>query len=439
MCKTLVAACAIALAVGAFATAGAGPSRAGTAATRVSQTSAGFECGPNASTSVNTDTEQTCVVTGPNARCVEKSTSPVVAQTCDITQTGDVNNAFVNQVIDTNGAPTSSNVQTQTGTQEADVKQAGNQNSVDLSQTVNQSLNTSAVATLTQDQDAALTANVCQGGPSDCTSPNDGANESKIQQSRYGSAHASAATVTQCQDTGETGCAPPPSSTSSIVANVDQNSNSSNDSDLHQDAHLLGQAGGASGTVSQKQHCPSGGIQGHVDQVPGEIEAPASPNQPTVVLPRNTNNAHEHLTDELSGPKGSDQSQDPGLGCCSIGGGGPQSSNNVHQVGTLKASENDAFQQLDITGEAQSGGGCSVLQVGQVNTDSFTTRDSEPDAVPCSAFINCESGSEGGGCSGFPPKGPIGDELALTQLGADASDFADALNFTFPVSLPGLP
>src|SRR2546428_10983358 len=65
---------------------------------KVSTWSSSFECSPNPTTATDSPTLQKCVIpSGDNARCVEKSSSPVVTQICDITQGGTDNNAYVLQ------------------------------------------------------------------------------------------------------------------------------------------------------------------------------------------------------------------------------------------------------------------------------------------------------------------------------------------------------
>ncbi|SRR5712691_2589995 len=385
-------------------------------------TSSSFECSPTPTTTpINTATEQTCVVTGPNARCVEKSSSPVVVQSCTITQTDPNNGAFVLQDISTGAALVSGSTYSQDSTQKTSVTQQGTTNSLDATQDVNQSLNQSTITALTQKQDDHQNITVCQGAASDCSVANSGGNTSKIHQSRFASEHASGGTITQNQDTttGTFDCV------RNLCALVQQNSTASNNSDLNQEDHLQQVASGTLGAnVTQKQQQLSDGIQGDVPQ--------------TTNAAQNSSVVHQHMTDDMSAPDGASQSQDPELDCCSPQGGNPESNSKVHQVATLRASQNDAFQHVHIQGNTESNGSCTILQVGKINIDNFTTRDSEQASTPCSAFISCTSQQieyTPAGCQGFPPKGKI-EEVDLTSLGFDTLDFTSALNFVFPLSLP---
>jgi len=97
-----------------------------------------FVCSPAVGTPVNTDTEQTCVVNGTNGTCIEKTDSPIVVQTCTITQSGPGNNqATVVQVAATDKGPSPQN-HTQIVT--VDQTSTGGSNSSDVSQVVKQSL-----------------------------------------------------------------------------------------------------------------------------------------------------------------------------------------------------------------------------------------------------------------------------------------------------------
>jgi hypothetical protein len=383
----------------------------------------------------NTATAQTCVIvqmnaTSNTARCVEKSDSPAVAQTCTITQTGADNDAYVRQVINTSGASTSGMTQTQNNRQDANITQKGVENSADVGQDVYQSLQ--ANGPVTQNQDAHQFVEICQGGTTDCTTANTGTNSAKVHQQRFGKVQASGGVIDQNQDVSPGGdCSPAFPTAPNLCADIVQNSSTRNDTDLHQDGHLLASATGTEGEdVTQKQQLPDHGIDGHVMQ-------------PEVSDADNDKLVHQHLTDDMSGPQGSSQSQDPGMGCCSAQQGNTSSKTEVHQVGHLRASENSAVQQLDITGNTGSNGACTILQVGKINGANFTTKDSE-DASEypafCSAFIECESAGEidstSAQCFGFPPKGNVPDESALLALGFDTLDLQDALNFQFPIAFP---
>jgi len=98
-----------------------------------------FVCSPAFGMPVNNDTEQTCVIQDDNGTCIEKSDSPVVAQTCTFTQTtGDSDkHATAVQVAATDvGGSTQGHTQIIHVTQSSD----GASNFVDASQTVKQSV-----------------------------------------------------------------------------------------------------------------------------------------------------------------------------------------------------------------------------------------------------------------------------------------------------------
>jgi hypothetical protein len=420
-----------------------------------------FVCEPTTAQQPGTSSAtQTCILVqmGPganSARCVEKSSAPAFTQTCTVSQTGTTNDATVQQVINTGTSSTIGSVQTQDSTQLATVTQMGDVNSVSISQTINQSLDKSVkTGSISQVQNTHQSSVVCQGGTTDCTTPNTGKNTSKIDQSVFGMERASGGVIDQHQDENfDTSDACSPFGSPDICARVAQSSSSNNDSGLHQQSHLLQQASGTAGSnVDQKQYHFSGGIEGHVDQ-------------PTDPGPTNSNIAHEHLTGDQTAPAGANQNQDPKLSCCSTQGGNTNSKNDVHQVGRLRASEADAFQNLELDGSAESGGNCSVFQAGRVNGDSSTAHDQQTAGefpAFCAAFTDCTNGSvdltlaptQTGEC--FSETGP-GDDLSapatasttststatalptLTQLlamGFDWSDLYEAIAFVFPLRLP---
>ena len=382
--------------------------------------SSSFECSPYATTTVDTASTQTCEVSGANARCVEKSSSPDVTQSCTITQDGTDNNAYVLQDNSTGGSSTSDSTQTQNGTQTVDVKQKGTNNSLDATQTMNQSLK--AFGSITQYQDGHQFLTLCQGGTSDCHSTNSGVNSSKIHQQRYADAHANGGVITQKQDVNSPNgdCyAFDAVGSPNLCVSVEQNSTVENDNDSHQEGHLNAVAAGTLGSmVTQKQQLPNEGIDGHVGQF--------------ATAQNNNNNAHLHLTDDMSAPPGANQSQDPELDCCSHGG-----KSNIHEVGILRASDASAFQQLDILGNSTSNGSCLVLSHGKINgfeaTDRSQQQASGETPAVCSTEVFCQFPSEGpGGCTAGVPT----DSITLASLGFDTLDFSSALNFVFPLSLP---
>jgi hypothetical protein len=364
---------------------------------------------------------QMCTISESPGKCIQKSSSPVIFQKCIVTQTEDENEVIVDQL----NTSSEQGASTQDAQQIAVVDQQGETNRADVSQEIRQTTHNSAGGI--QNQDGHQSTVICQGG-GPCAVPNPftnaGTNTANVKQSRWADAHASGGTaaVTQRQDTvgfnptnelEDCDAVRPPAEPDLCVL-VTQNSTTRNDATLNQEDHLLAEANGT-GLITQTQGSGDGGIDGHADQVPSTAQ--------------NTENAHQHLTYDLSGPKTADQTQDPRIG------GGSGGNLNLHQVGILRASGDDAFQDLGIDGICEvTAESCLVLQHGRVNFDNFTTRCDEPG---CSANIQCTSSGEGGGCFGFPPKGNPPEE-DLTSLGFDTLDFQNAINFTFPVSLPGL-
>jgi len=365
---------------------------------------------------INDGTQQTCVVSGDNARCVEKSALPAIPQTCTITQDGTDNNAYILQDNSTGTFTTTPPDQTQSSTQKATVTQRGTNNSLDATQSVNQSLSGSGtVGPLTQNQDDHQEITVCQGASGDCTAPNSGKNVSKIHQSRFASAHASGGTISQNQDQAlGTDCDSfNQPSNPNLCALVQQNSTTSNDSDLHQENHLQEVATGTLGeNVTQNQNQPSDGIDGHTAQPSAEAQ--------------NSNVTHQHQTDDMSAPSGATQVQDPGLGCCSVGGGV-----NGHQVAILRASDPTALQDLVIDGFCEANDSCLLLAHGKINgsetSDRCSSQASGEYPAFCNTFVECDTEF---GCN-------TGEDLAT--LGFDTMDFQDAINFVFPLTLPTSP
>jgi hypothetical protein len=393
---------------------------------------------------------ENCVIEQPTggqntARCIEHDTLAVTVQTCDITQTGTSNDAYVDQLNDSNqGSP-------QTVTQNTTIKQSGGDNQAVVHQKTKQSTSdsTTASGTITQDQNAYLTTVICQGGPGNpCTTTNspDGVNTATVDQSRWANAHASGGAITQNQDVAlnQADCYLVGEPTSpNTCASITQNSLVRNDSKLDQDIHLLEHASGTTGSVTQKQTPPlpaTAGTDGHVER-------------PTSSLPQNTSDVHQHITYDMSGPDGAAQDQDPGhAGCCSSGGGNGKSKFNLHQVITEHASERDAPQGASTDGvigsspdfltptaapSASDGSSCMILQAVKINSDNLTTRDTG--TTDCEAFIECNSTTiYGPPCTGGPAKGKQPTDSELLALGFDASDFQNAFNFVYPVSLSGI-
>jgi hypothetical protein len=365
----------------------------------------------------NDATAQNCEITASTGKCIEHSTSPVIVQTCTVNQTGPSNNEVV---VD---QANNSSVQgpTQTATQITTITQQGTTNRADVSQDIRQTSHESGGST--QKQDGRQVTTICQGGAGTCaSSTNTGTNVAGVVQSRWADAHASGGTIlSQLQDTDTVTAGKPPDcdtdrlpSEPDLCARIVQNSTTRNDATLHQDDHLLAEA---SESITQTQGSGDGGIDGHAMQ------------QTISGTPQNTEDAHQHLTYDLSGPATANQTQDPRIG------GGTGGKLNVHQVGILRASSNDAEQALGIDGICGLSGDCLILESAKINGANFSSRCSSNDGCTMSN-IQCYSGEGEAFCDGFPGKGKPPEDFL--SLGFDTSDFQDALNFTFPVSLPGL-
>jgi len=353
---------------------------------------------------------QECEITEPTGKCIERSSSPVVVQICTVNQTG-ANNEVV---VDQQNRSSEQGASTQDAQQIAEITQQGENNRASVSQDVNQTTHASGGGT--QMQDGHQTTTICQGGDP-CTAPNTGTgtNTANVSQSRWADAHASGGDINQSQDTVPGGdCSATPPDEPNLCTLVTQNSTVRNDADLQQQDHLLAEASGT-GAIEQLQGSFEAGIDGHVVQ------------QTTSGSPQNTENAHQHLTYDLSAPDDAIQLQDP-----RIGGGSPGGKLNLHQVGILRASADDAFQHLGIDGVCVATESCLILEHAKVNGANFTTRCREENG-PCARFIDCTSSSEGAECSGGPPI-----DIDLASAGFDTLDFQNAINFTFPVQLPGL-
>jgi hypothetical protein len=354
---------------------------------------------------------QMCTINATPGKCIQKSSSPVIVQKCIVTQTGTNNDV----VVDQENSSSEQGESTQNATQITNITQQGVSNRASVSQDIRQTTHDSGGGT--QKQDGQQNTFICQGGGPPCAATNTGTNTANVTQSRWADAHASGGNITQLQDYTEPGtdCTV---GTPNLCAQVTQNSTTRNDVTLNQDDHLLAEASGT-GSITQTQGLGDDGIDGHAIQ------------QSTAGTPQNTENTHQHLTYDLSAPDTANQTQDP-----RISGGTPGGKFNLHQVGILRASAPDALEQLNINGDCVSTGTCLILQHGKINGANFTTRCQAQGT--CSAFIECESAYEAGPtCTGFPPKGNPPEE-SLASLGFDTSDFQNAINFTFPISLPGL-
>jgi hypothetical protein len=318
------------------------------------------------------------------ARCTQRSTSPGAIQACDITQTGANNKAYVAQTIKSSGAD-------QDGQQRASVTQgpgagANASNEVHISQKATQSTKSGPAA-----QDAWQSAVVTQ------SAKGTGKNASDIRQSQSQKASNGA---TQSQNStftppaGFVDCDPGFPSAPNACANVSQDSElGKNQNTLRQ---TITQQAKSKVIADQDQGEANGGLEGRVHQ---ETDSGSS-----------QNTARQRKQQRMSAAAGSSQFQHDPVRCCGtfsqIGGDGNKE--NIDQGASLKASEPEANQEIDLTGESRSpDGSCTVTQ--KASTNSASTPNSAS-FNPCPFLIlstTCIDGvvSEGpGSCFAAPPQ-----------------------------------
>jgi hypothetical protein len=319
------------------------------------------------------------------ARCTQRSSAPNTVQSCDITQTGANNRAFVSQTIKSSGSD-------QDGQQFAKVTQspgagANASNAANISQTANQS----AKGDASESEDAYQSAVVSQ------TAKGSGKNASDVKQSQ--SQKATNATI-QAQNAtftppaGFVDCVAGFPNTPNACANVSQESEAGkNQSNLRQTVNQNAKTNVAG---DQDQGEANGGLEGRVHQ---ETDTGSS-----------TNHARQRKQQKMSAPAGSSQFQHDPVRCCGtfsqIGGSG--NTENIDQAASLRASEPEANQEIDLRGESRSpDGSCKVSQ--KASTNSASTPNSASFS-PCPFLIlstTCIDGvvSENqGSCFAAPPQ-----------------------------------
>jgi len=319
------------------------------------------------------------------ARCTQRSTSPGTVQSCDIMQTGARNRAFVTQSIKSSDGD-------QDGQQLAKVTQgpgagANAANEAHISQSASQTSKSGA----TQTQDAYQSAVVTQ------TAQGSGKNASDLRQSQSqkatnGTTQAQNATFTP--PAGFVDCVSGFPTTPNACANVSQDSESGkNESNLRQ---TINQSTKTKAVADQDQGEANGGLEGRVHQ---ETDTGSS-----------QNHARQRKQQTMSAAAGSSQFQHDPVRCCGtfsqIGGSG--NTENIDQAASLKASEPEANQEIDLRGESRSpDGSCKVSQ--KASTNSASTPNSASFS-PCPFLIletTCTDGivSEGqGSCFAAPPQ-----------------------------------
>lgn len=312
--------------------------------------------GPNTTLtrSVGDESPQSCVIvqTGDNnkAKCHLRSNSSTAVQHCSITQTGKNNDADIHQTVHADDNDTE-----QTATQTASVTQTQNAEGSNKSH-VKQDVKQKAKDGTEQSQDAQQSATVNQ------MAMGAGSNDSKVDQDQDMSASAKGAFVTQHQNTDHLDV--PDCDPSGVplepnaCANINQTSgNGDNKSHIKQsikeDARTRGDA-------LQQQGSGAGGLEGRVHQETGPDG-------------RSTSKADQNKRQTLRAAPGSMQDQFDPVRCCGVFSqlGGTGNSEKIDQDATQDASEEFAFQKLDLFGESSSPtGSCSISQRAKTNEDS---------------------------------------------------------------------
>jgi hypothetical protein len=294
-----------------------------------------------------------------------------------IVQTGDKNEAFVEQSANQHDSAV------ETATQTASVTQTGTtRNLVHLSQNVDEYTNVGSV----QVQDVHQSVVVLQ------TVTGTGNNSAQVNQSHDEKAFDGA---TQSQNTR-----PPSADCDTDVlsptqpnacANIEQHADAG-DNDLHL-RQSMGQDANSSDVATQQQGLPAGGLDGRVHQ--------------ETVTGTSMNDANQNQAQQVLAAPGSTQTQFDPVFCCDLSQiGGTGNTEKIDQSSSQKSSSPLAFQELSIVGESVSPTGtCSVTQHGRVDVD---TANNSVSLSPC-PFVElvtaCVSASEeaAGGCTAFPP------------------------------------
>jgi hypothetical protein len=329
-------------------------------------------------------TPQSCVIkqlggSTNTARCTEQSSDSPVVQTCDITQSGAANYAFVNQNI------SQSDGFAQTGTQKATVDQsaASVTNQVQLSQAVSQSVKIGDHQT----QDAYQSAVITQ------SAVGSGTNFASPSQSQLQKEYARSTIQKQNTNPNPPDCDPDNAPTAAnACANVIQHSeNGTNQNHLRQS---IAEDANSSGPATQTQGSSSGGIDGHVHQDSG-------------VGGSSTNEVNQSKGLKETVPKGpgSIQKQFDPISCCGFASqsGGSGNTETISQSSSVSAS-GPAIQSANIIGTSNTDGTCQVSQSASINNQSTTN---SANFTPCPFLTATISCSSDGGCShNEPAPGP---------------------------------
>jgi hypothetical protein len=339
---------------------------------------------------------QTCTISqlggsSNTAKCTESSSDPAAVQSCDITQTGAANYAFVNQSIQSDGA-------THDGKQTANVNQgtlaAGS--SVANEVHVNQSISQSSKTDGTQTQDAHQASVVMQfaGGAAYNLSQVNQAQQQKAYRGTIQSQDSANDTSAHC-DFGFPS-APNECASVSQVADTGTNQNHFVQS-INQDANT------AAANATQIQGYFNGGIMGRVHQET-TFNGPGS----------SQNGVNENKNQHMSAPADAIQSQTDPVSCCGFASqlGGSGNTENIDQSSSLAATGANADQASFLQGTSHSpDGSCTISQKAKINIDNTNTSDTESPCPFLTLSSFCTSGGGdaatqqeiGPGCESLPP------------------------------------
>jgi uncharacterized repeat protein (TIGR01451 family) len=363
-----------------------------TTATRVLQIASpggsnSFVCSP----SFGTPTPTNCVIkqiggSTNTARCTQQSSNADVAQTCDITQSGAANYAYVNQNINQSDGSGQLGKQTATVTQgPASVK-----NYVQVSQAVNQTSKVTNAGTQNQNADQAFNIEQTATGSGTNTAA---LNQTQLQKEYARGTGQTQDTISRLDDCNPNTVNTPGPTAPNVCAVVLQHSDAgANKNQLRQNVN---EDQNSSGVATQTQGSPDGGLDSRVHQ---DTNTGTSSN--SAVLSKN-----QHQT----AAAGSSQSQDDPVSCCGFASqdGGTNNTESIDLSSSLSASgDSDPEQNSHLIGTSHTPQGtCTVTEKASINQDSATNSDTEN---PC-PFLTLETSCNVDGCTpSFPDTTPPG-------------------------------
>jgi len=368
-----------------------------TTATRVLQIASpggsnSFVCSPS-NVPVPAPTATNCVIkqiggSTNTARCTQQSSNADVAQSCDITQSGAANYAYLNQNIN------QSDGSGQLGKQTASVIQgpASVTNYVQISQAVNQSSKVTNAGT--QNQNADQSATVEQ------TATGSGTNTAALNQTQLQKEYARGTTQTQnttsnLPDCNTTTVPPGPTHPNACAVVLQHSSAGANANQLRQNVN---EDQNSSGQATQSQGSTNGGLDARVHQ---DTDSGTSTN--SAVLSKN-----QHQT----AASGSDQFQHDPVSCCGFASqdGGTNNRETIDLSSSQSASGDSTPQQTsDLIGTSHTPQGtCTITEKASINRDSANNSDTESPTCPfltLTTFCNVDgcSAPEGDTSNPFPP------------------------------------